>query len=123
MEYYNKTLLANIAWLGPGGDSNGGSFWNSATTPLKKLGPDRPQKFHTWRMEWDPSSMKLFCDDQLLNSQDLSKTINKPDVVGKNGNLENPFHQPMYLLLNQAIGGQRGGDPAQTTFPLRYEID
>lgn len=34
----------------------------------------------------------------------------------------NPFHQPHYLLLNLAIGGN-GGDPSNTPFPRIYELD
>jgi hypothetical protein len=29
----------------------------------------------------------------------------------------------VYIILNQAIGGQNGGDPAQTRFPIRFEVD
>jgi hypothetical protein len=25
--------------------------------------------------------------------------------------------------LNQAIGGDNGGDPSATSFPMRYEVD
>ena len=35
----------------------------------------------------------------------------------------NPFRRPEYIILNQAIGGQCGGDPSGTKFPIRYEID
>ena len=34
----------------------------------------------------------------------------------------NPFHKPMYIILNQAIGAI-GGDPSRTKFPIRFEID
>jgi hypothetical protein len=37
--------------------------------------------------------------------------------------MENPFHGPAYLLINQAIGGQHGGDPSDTRMPLKYEVD
>ena len=37
--------------------------------------------------------------------------------------LPHPFRQPHFLLLNLALGGQRGGPLAQTTFPTRYEVD
>ena len=33
------------------------------------------------------------------------------------------FHQPHYLLLNLAIGGDNGGEPDPTDYPMRYEID
>jgi beta-glucanase (GH16 family) len=35
----------------------------------------------------------------------------------------NPFHKPVYFILNQAIGGNCGGDPSQTEFPVRFEVD
>ena len=34
-----------------------------------------------------------------------------------------PFQQPHYMLVNLAIGGTQGGDPSQTEFPSRYEVD
>ncbi|HUO09262.1 MAG TPA: glycoside hydrolase family 16 protein [Phycisphaerae bacterium] len=131
MEYYDNTLLANIAWLGAGGSGDGRSFWNSVRTPLAKLGPDWSNQFHTWRMDWSESAVKLYCDDKLLNSQDLAKTINDPELLRRAGPgspegtaaPSNPFRQPEYILLNQAIGGHRGGDPTHTPFPIRYEID
>ena len=44
----------------------------------------------------------------------LEKTIN-PDG-------SNPFLQPQYLLLNLAIGAN-GGDPSNTSSPIKYEVD
>ncbi len=122
MEYYRHMLLANIAWQG-GATTGGPATWNSTHTALSKLGADWSSQFHTWDMDWDENSVKLYCDKTLLNSQDLARTLNDPKVVGRRGTPANPFHQEHYILLNQAIGGQQGGDPSKTTFPLRYEID
>ena len=66
-------------------------------------------------MDWDEKSIRLYLDDELLNETDLSTTVN-PDGF-------QPFHQPHYVLLNLAIGGQNGGDPSNTKFPTRYEVD
>jgi beta-glucanase (GH16 family) len=52
-----------------------------------------------------------------MNSVDLATTTNG------DGSGVNPFHQPQYLLLNLAIGGDAGGDPADTMFPARFEVD
>jgi hypothetical protein len=52
-----------------------------------------------------------------LNTVDLDQTFNR-SPEGKN-----PFRQPHYLLLNLAIGGANGGDPAKTEFPARFEVD
>jgi beta-glucanase (GH16 family) len=65
-------------------------------------------------MDWDTDSIRLFLDDQLLNSVSLTETVN-PDGF-------NPFLQPHYLLLNLALGAN-GGDPATSSFPVRYEVD
>ncbi|CAN5725032.1 hypothetical protein BH11ARM2_BH11ARM2_22720 [soil metagenome] len=111
LEHYDRSILANTVY-GPGGGT-----WDSAKIPYEQIaGKDKDwdRKFHTWRMDWDASSIKLSLDGRLLNETDVTKTLN-PDGV-------NPFHQPHYLLLNLAIGSN-GGDPSATEFPTRYEID
>ncbi len=113
MEYYRNVLRANVAWAKAG--EAYASAWNSVKKPIAEFPPDWSNQFHTWRMDWDADFIKLYCDDQLLNTQDLTKTIN-PDGT-------NPFHSPMYFLLNEAIGGTCGGDPTNTAFPVKFEID
>jgi beta-glucanase (GH16 family) len=112
MEFYKNTLLANVAWQG----DNRQSRWHTVKTPIATFGPNWSDQFHIWRMDWDEKQIVLSCDGRILNTTDLKQTVN---AMPPN---DNPFHHPMYLLLNQAIGGQ-GGDPAQTSFPLRYEIE
>ena len=121
MEYYRINdvphILANAAW----GNDNNQAVWNSKTIPFTHFtdrDPDWEQKFHVWRMEWQPEYLRIYLDDELLNDIDLSKTVN-----GTYGEGKNPFHTPQYFLLNLAIGGQHGGDPAPEKYPLRYEID
>jgi beta-glucanase (GH16 family) len=115
MEFYRGKLLANVAW---GTNRRWTAKWDSSATPLEQLGgPDWSKQFHIWRMDWDEKSIKLYVDDRLLNETDLRQTING-DAERKN-----PFHQPHYLLLNLAIGGQNGGDPSKTEFPSRFEVD
>ena len=112
MEYYRGTLLANLVWAREGGNRQ---QWNTGKKSLSDFPADWAEQFHTWRMDWNEESIELYCDDELLNRQDLSNTIN-PDGA-------NPFHQPAYLLLNQAIGGDNGGDPSKTDFPVRFIVD
>ena len=114
MEFYDDTLLFNVAWAGASAP-----VWNSRKVRLGRFPAGWSNQFHVWRMDWDEHAIRLFLDDSLMNEQDLSKTINVPRA----GAPANPFHSPMYLLLNQAIGGQHGGDPSNTLLPLRYEID
>lgn len=68
-------------------------------------------------MDWTPEYVALYIDDSLLNKMAVDALVNK------NGTGFNPFKQPHYMLLNVAIGGQNGGDPAQTSFPRKMEVD
>jgi beta-glucanase (GH16 family) len=120
MEFYDDTLLFNVAWAGANGP-----VWNSVKLRCDRLPVDWASKFHVWRMDWDERAIKLYLDDSLMNVQDLSRTINVPRTGATSATPppENPFHEPAYLLINLAMGGQHGGDPAKTELPLRYEVD
>lgn len=113
MEYYDHSILANAAWAG---EDN--TIWDEGKLPMSHFSdPDWSDKFHIWRMDWDETAIKLYLDDELLNTIELSKTINK------RGSIKNPFKIPHFLILNLAIGGKAGGNPVGTPFPSRYEID
>ena len=115
MEYYRNMLLANVAWATP---KRYTAEWRSVKKPMNSFNdPDWSTKFHVWRMDWDETAIRLYVDGQLLNAVNLSETINQ-DGSGKN-----PFHQPHYLLLNLAVGGDNGGDPLAASFPSRFEVD
>ncbi len=133
MEFYRGLLLANVFYAGgPGGKAK----VLGAKKEIKTFAdPKWHEKFHVWRMEWDEKRLRLFVDDLLLNDVDLSQTVN----VSKDG--ANPYHEPHFMLLNLAIGGGQGGgktqvedgsmagetlpggNPAQSTFPQRFEVD
>uniref|UniRef100_Q01X31 Glycoside hydrolase, family 16 n=1 Tax=Solibacter usitatus (strain Ellin6076) TaxID=234267 RepID=Q01X31_SOLUE len=111
MEYYRGELLANLIWQGPQRTS---SF--TRRKPIAAFhDPDWSSKFHLWRMDWDENRIVITVDGEVLNDSDLNQAAN-PD--GSNG-----FRQPHYMILNLAIGGTAGGDPGQTKFPARFEID
>ncbi len=117
MEYYRGMILGNAFWAGKGGARAG----DTAKVPIEKLTEQTPQEwaeqFHVWRMDWDEREIRVYVDDRLVNTIDLTKTVNQsPD--GKN-----PFQEPHYLLLNLALGGTAGGDPSKTEFPRRFEVD
>ncbi len=115
MEYYRSKLLANIA-CGTGTPNK--AEWYSKTVPIDSLGGATwAAQFHVWRMDWDEAAIALYVDDVLLNKVELNKLVNK-DGAGIN-----PFKQPHYMLLNLAIGGDNGGNPANTVFPNRFEVD
>lgn len=110
MEYYHGKLLANIACL----DTNHTTKWFSDRTPVDSLWASH---FHIWKMDWDSSSIALYVDDSLMNKTPLDSLANR------DGNGFNPFKQPEYMLLNLAIGGTNGGDPSETVFPKKFEVD
>jgi beta-glucanase (GH16 family) len=114
MEYYDDKILANFAYAN---SNRYQAIWDGVKIPLSSLGSNEwASKFHIWTLEWDEKSMKIILDGQELNSIDLSQTINKSD--GKN-----PFHQPHYVLLNLALGGNNGGSLANTVLPSKYYVD
>ncbi|WP_221390398.1 family 16 glycosylhydrolase [Dyadobacter sp. NIV53] len=115
MEYYRGTILANAVW---GSMEKWKGIWNTKKKPVAEFNdPGWSDKYHIWRMDWDEKSIKLYVDDSLMNSIDLEKTYNAK------GPKTNPFRQPHYILLTLAIGGDNGGDPSQTTFPAKFEVD
>ena len=117
MEYYQGKILANAAWA----HENGKAKWDDSKTPITELTDETPRawasQFHIWRMDWDQTQIKIYIDGRLLNTIDLSTTVNE------SSDLVNPFHEPHYLLLNLAVGGAAGGDPSGTEFPQQYLID
>ena len=113
MEYYRGMLLANVAW---GTDRRWVAKWDAASKPIAQFKDKRwSDRFHVWRMDWTPEAIRLFVDGELLNETLLTTTLN-PDG-------SNPFTRPHHIILNLAIGGANGGDPASTTFPARFEVD
>lgn len=118
MEFYRSdgiaTILANVAW---GKVNDGRPIWNTGKVPLSHFtqkNAEWAKQFHVWRMDWTKDSVNLYLDDELLNTQLVSKTIN-PDG-------SNPFLKPQYLLLNLAVGAN-GGDPGNSKFPIKFEVD
>jgi sugar lactone lactonase YvrE/beta-glucanase (GH16 family) len=128
MEYFKGELLANAAW---GSGKRWSPVWDATRKKIASFAdPDWAERFHIWRMDWDPKRIRLYVDDELLNEIDLSKTHNvrrydnaKIPTDSSDTTARNPFHQPHYMLLNLAIGGSSGGDPSKTVFPQRLEVD
>jgi beta-glucanase (GH16 family) len=115
MEYYRNTLLANIACLRKEPYT---PEWFSNRFNMDSLGGKKwASQFHVWKMDWNENFIALYVDDHLLNKVPLDSLVNK------DGSGFNPFKQPHYMLLNLAVGGTSGGDPSQTSFPKKFEID
>jgi hypothetical protein len=109
MEFYKGKILANVAC---GTSTRWTAKWDSAT---KSVDAAWAAKFHVWRMDWSSTQIDLYVDDTLLNTAKLS------DVLNADG--KSPFMQKAYMIVNLALGGANGGDPAATAFPQTYQID
>lgn len=111
MEYYRNRVLANLGW-----QRGGHLHWLATRKPLFQFHDSGwSSKFHVWTMEWDARAIELRLDGRVMNHLDLK------DADGADRG--NPFRRPVYLILNQAIGGDSGGDASRLEFPVRYEID
>lgn len=114
MEYYKDSILANFAFAA---QKRYNAIWDVAKVSVDSLGGKNwADQFHVWTLLWDENQMQIFVDDLLLNTINLNKTINKSDG-------QNPFRQPHYILLNLAMGGNRGGSLENTKLPSKYLID
>jgi beta-glucanase (GH16 family) len=109
MEFYKGNLLFNVM--------DGNQKWTSKTKAASSLGSSWADEFHVWTWEWDSSKIDLWLDGTLMNHY----LVANANGTGPNG--ENPFRRPGYMLVNQAIGGNNGGDPSGTTFPVKYIVD
>ncbi len=124
MEFYRykknpkiSMILANTAY-GSSGSPYG--TWDSRKINFKyflKKDKDWVKKFHIWRMDWNEKSIKLYLDDELLNSTDISNAFNPTGISPKE-----PFKQKHFMLLNLAIGAN-GGNPLHSKLPITYEVD
>jgi beta-glucanase (GH16 family) len=113
MEYYAGTLLANAAWQG----QPGAVVWDESKYPIANFDTNWPNEFHLWELDWTPEVIKISVDGKILNETSLDKAVNEVPTDSE------PFQEPHYILLNLAVGGTRGGDPSQTEFPAKFEID
>lgn len=111
MEVYGGHLLANVAW---GDVEPEAVVWDIARYPLADLGEGWSQRFHVWRMDWDPQSVRIYLDGRLLNQTALKDTDNR-DGSG------NPLREPHSIMLSLAIRQQ--DRPETTRFPGHMEVD
>ena len=112
MEFYKGNVLANVAC---GTATRWTAKWDGSSKAISSLGANWASNFHIWRMDWDDQNINLYLDDTLLNGVPLSTMLNSDGT--------SPFKQKVYMLVNLAIGGDNGGDPSGTTFPVKYEVD
>ena len=85
--------------------------------------PQVLQGFHTYAVEWEPTKITWFVDNQIYAVRSASEWFS-----GGSAKPGAPFDKAFHLILNLAIGGhlaegrgQRGVDARG--FPKRFEID
>jgi beta-glucanase (GH16 family) len=76
---------------------------------LPSTGPGFADGFHTFRMDWRPDAIAWYIDGQEVRRYAVAANIPA---------------QPMFFLLDLAVGGNWPGDPdGSTVFPADFEID
>ena len=121
MEYYRDAIHADVAW---GGWNRWQAVWNSRAPRMSEFEDDFADKFHVWKMVWDEDYIRLYLDDRCLNETNLDRTVNPRTDWNQYDNV-NPYRgdHKQYILLNLALGGDNGGDPAKAAYPARYYVD
>ena len=98
--------------------THGTAHWANANGDRVMDGGDRTigvgldEAFHVYTIIWDETAIRWFLDDNLYFTLDITG----PD--------KQAFHNPFFLLLNVAVGGDWPGSPtADTVFPTSMQVD
>jgi beta-glucanase (GH16 family) len=104
MEHVNNEMQIHgtMHWDAGGYASYGGS-----------TGTD-PSEYHVYAIEWDASEIRWYLDGAEYHVADIENGVNSTSE----------FHEPFYLILNLAVGGNWPGSPdGSTSFPAQLDID
>lgn len=97
MEYRGQDRSKMLHTLHFGGGWPNNRYWG---TTRDFPGVDFTRDFHTFVLEWEPSVMRFYVDEQLSHTQSLDVSFG--GLYGKN---RAPFDQKFHMILNLAIGG------------------
>ena len=122
MEFYKReegeTLFANFFWTG---SSESDIRENTTHTLLSRLMARDPlwgEHFHVWKTVWDKEAIRIYVDDQLLNTGRIKDMTNGGDYKGKN-----PFMRPHKLRINLALRDKEYDRVDPSLLPYRLEVD
>ena len=125
MEFYRygkdvtPTILGNAFWVAEDGVNVCDDTGTVLLSTFTDSDPDWSDKFHVWTEDWTENEMKIYVDDYLVNTIDLTQTTNRGGAhVG-----ENPLRQPHYLKLNLALRGREKDPVDPGALPMRMEVD
>jgi beta-glucanase (GH16 family) len=105
MEHVNTSNLnlGTMHWNGGGGHVQYGG--NITTTP---------GDFHVYAVEWDTQSIRWYVDNTLYVTGNIANNINNTGA----------FHNPFYIILNLAIGGDLPGNTIDNgSLPTTMMVD
>lgn len=109
MEYVSRLPNEIFGTIHGPGYSGGASFGN-----LYTFGEPVSNTFHTFAIEWQPDRIEWYVDGYLYHTA-------TPADVAPNAWV---FNDPVYLLLNMAVGGNFGGTVSpDTVFPQEMRVD
>ena len=109
MEYVSRLPNEIFGTIHGPGYSGGASFGN-----VYDFGEPASNDFHTFAIEWQPDRIEWYVDGILYHTA-------VPGDVAPN---EWVFNDPVFMLLNQAVGGNFGGAVSDDlVFPQSFVID
>ena len=109
MEYVSRLPNEMFGTIHGPGYSGGAAFGN-----VYDFGEPAYNDFHTFAIEWQPDLIKWYVDGYLYHTA-------TPGDVAPN---EWVFNDPVFMLLNQAVGGNFGGAVSEDlVFPQSFVID
>lgn len=74
--------------------------------------------FHIFALEWEPTEIRWYLDDELFH------TATEWFTSAKTGQFPAPYDQDFHLIVNVAVGGHWPGSPDETsTFPQMMYVD
>ncbi|XP_035826871.1 beta-1,3-glucan-binding protein isoform X2 [Aplysia californica] len=102
-----ETLLSALHW-GPSSDQDG-----SSKTSTHKRSSNWHSEYHTWKLEWTPTHMLFFVDNQEIMKIDPGSSFwhlggfHGHNIWSSGGKMA-PFDQEFAMTLNVAVGGTNG---------------
>jgi beta-glucanase (GH16 family) len=104
MEHINdtNTIYGTMHW-----NNNGHAQYGSTTATT-------PADYHLYAIEWDANQIRWYVDDTLYQTGDIQNSINNTGA----------FHQPFFILLNFALGGNFPNQPVdESLLPASMYVD
>ena len=106
----DKQISAGMAWGKPDAPAGIGT-WYGGTQLESGIFADQ---YHVFSVEWEDYEIRWYLDGYRFHSGTIYNNVNSTEE----------FHQPFFMLLNLAVGGDPAGHPApDTVFPQKLLVD